>query len=76
MRKGEEHLQKLRELANRMKVPQGESSDLLIGDQIVEFGELIVTMTETLDTTQRRILWLTWVIVIGTVAILITAFIK
>ncbi len=74
MNKGEEHLKKLREMAARMK--QGEPSDLIVGEQIAEFGALVVTLSETLDKTQRRIFWLTWAVVILTFVLVVLPFIE
>jgi hypothetical protein len=89
MDKETEHLQRLRELADRMKRP-GEQSDLIVGEQIAEFGSLMVTLSETLvmlsheaketATTniriQNRMIWITVIILLISVAQLVMTTVK
>ena len=84
-----EHLQRLRDLADRMKRP-GEQSDLIIGEQIAAFGSLIVTLSETLVTLsyeaketantniriQNRMIWITVIILLISVAQLVITTVK
>src|SRR5439155_6952108 len=89
MDKETEHLQRLRALADRMKRP-GEQSDLIVGEQIAEFGSLIVTLSETLVTLshaaketasinirmQNRMTWITVIILLISVAQLVIMTLK
>lgn len=68
MDKDQEHLQKLRAMADSTKTP-GQSSDVVIAGMIVEFGELVVSLSKTLDRTNRLILWATLVGVVLTVGL-------
>jgi hypothetical protein len=73
MSDGVEHVEQLRTMRARMK---NESSDLVIGDMIVEFGALVVTLSTALDKTQRRVMWLTWAVVILTAVLVTMPFVE
>jgi hypothetical protein len=70
-----EHVERIREVRDRMVANPNELFDPNFGNIAVEFAALIVSATETLDKTQRRTMWLTWAIVVLTAAVVILPFV-
>lgn len=73
MTKSEDHLEKLRSLAGSMVA---RTQDTVVPGIVIECASLVVTLSETLDRTQRRVMWLTWAVVILTAVLVVMPFIE
>ena len=69
----DKHVEALRALVKRFN---GESGDVVIGRMIPELAALMVTLSDQLDQAQRKVVYLTWTILLLTGVLVVMGFIQ
>ncbi len=69
----DKHVEALRALVQQFNA---ESGDVVIGRMIPELAALMVTLSDQLDQAQRKVVYLTWTILLLTGVLVVMGFVQ